>query len=734
VADFNLDGRPDIVAGNQGTTSGFIYADGKVSVLLNEGGGGFRAPLVLPCGPSDRYAEPIVAAADFNGDGRPDVAAAGYFQRAFPDPSPANVRLLVNDGQWPSPPPEPLGPEFLVHAPSAAYQNYPDVAADAAGNFVVVWNSQSGAVFDPYAVYARRFGAGGQPLGDEFLVSQEDGGYYTTPAVAMDPHGDFVVAWRSQGGIVARLFDAAGRPRGAAFPVTSAAAGGENPDVAMDADGDFMVVWESEYQDGSQSGIYARRYSAAGTALGDDFRVNTFTQFSQESPTVAMDAAGNAVVAWMSSNQADSPFDIYAQLYDGSGARRGAEFRVNTITPGQQDYPSVAMDAAGNFVVAWDSWVPDDWSRVYARRYDSAGLPRSAEFRVGTSETGHELRPSAAFGAGGALTVAWLWMSGFVAPATMYARSYDASGAAGTEQLLVNPTVEGGGPVAAGPDGGFVATWWHQYSGGQGIDDDVYARVFSAAATPSPSAVLARHVFYNRSVFDGNDAGATVADDAAVATDKEALLRGQSPTFANVTSYAGGINGIMVDVAGLPAGAVLTAADFDFGTTAAPASVTIRRGAGVNGSDRVTLTWPDYNPAAGSAATQAVANGWLRVTVKANAQTGLSQPDVFSFGNLIGDSGDSESAPFRVNALDLGRVKQQLNHASDITGRVDFNRDGRVNALDLGIAKAGLNHSLAAATTGVAAASPPPFAVTTFLAGEGTARRVWDEPKPQFIT
>jgi len=33
----------------------------------------------------------------------------------------------------------------------------------------------------------------------------------------------------------------------------------------------------------------------------------------------------------------------------------GSEFQVNTYTTGAQYFPSVAMDATGNFVVVWTS-------------------------------------------------------------------------------------------------------------------------------------------------------------------------------------------------------------------------------------------------------------------------------------------------------------------------------------------------------------------------------------------
>lgn len=189
-----------------------------------------------------------------------------------------------------------------------------------------------------------------------------------------------------------------------------------------------------------------------------------------------------------------------------------------------------------------------------------------------------------------------------------------------------------------------------------------------------PSSVAGRHVFYNRSSRDGNDAAADARDDAAIAGDKRALLPGGAATFGNVTGYTRGINGIMVDIAGLPG--PVGAADFSFratgGTAPAPTAVTVRRGAGAGGSDRVTIVW----------ANSGLRNAWLEVTVRANERTGLAAPDVFSFGNLIGDTG-GPGAP-AVDAGDVLRTRLHLGRpdaaALDL---YDFNRDGAIDAHDL---------------------------------------------------
>jgi hypothetical protein len=240
--------------------------------------------------------------------------------------------------------------------------------------------------------------------------------------------------------------------------------------------------------------------------------------------------------------------------------------------------------------------------------------------------------------------------------------------------------------------------------------------------------VEGRRVFYNNSKFDGKTPGPAAADDAAVATDKQALLPGQTATFANLTSYARGINGVMIDVADLPRDQTVSVEDFGFkvgnslsttGWVNAPAasSVTVRRGAGANGSDRITIIWPDG----------AIKNKWLQVMVRANTRTGLTAPDVFYFGNLVGETGNA-AAP-AVNALDVTATRSQVStKAAGVTSRFDFDHNGRVDAGDLATVRGAMGKSLvtfAAPPVGAASAAGSdwisgryrPSAGTTFTSG-----------------
>jgi hypothetical protein len=191
------------------------------------------------------------------------------------------------------------------------------------------------------------------------------------------------------------------------------------------------------------------------------------------------------------------------------------------------------------------------------------------------------------------------------------------------------------------------------------------------------------HVFYNNSSFDGRDPAANAADDAAIAADKQPLMTGGTAGFANYISYQAGINGIMVDIAGMPG--TPTASDFviKVGNDSNPAgweagptpTVNVREGAGSNGADRVSLTWPDGS----------IVNKWVQVAVLANEQTGLEENEVFYFGNAIGETGDSTSEA-QVSPTDQIGVRANPHTLAENPAAVgvahDFDRDGKVGPTD----------------------------------------------------
>jgi hypothetical protein len=362
----------------------------------------------------------------------------------------------------------PLGGEFQVNTFTTSLQGNQSVAADADGNFVVVWMSylQDGS---DAGIFARRYLASGAPVsGTEFRVNAYTAGQQGVPDVASDPTGNLVVVWSSLGqdgsnyGVFGRRYDASGAP-GLEFRVnTHTTHFQESPAVAMAADGSFVVVWESYGQDSSNSGgIFAQRYDAAGAPAGGEFRVNSYTTGGQQNVDVAMDATGNFVVVWFSLHD-DGSGGIFGQRFDAAGAAQGSEFRVNSYTTGQQYGPSVGMDADGDFVVAWNAnrGGADSYG-VFAQRYNALGQAQGGEFAVNNLTVGLQGLSSLAMDPGGRFVVTWTDVLRDGDGYGVFARTFDASGTPQGGDFRVNTYTTGtqGVSSVAAADGRFVVTW-----------------------------------------------------------------------------------------------------------------------------------------------------------------------------------------------------------------------------------------------------------------------------------
>ena len=350
----------------------------------------------------------------------------------------------------------PAGPEF--HVSTTGYgpvRRFSDVASDTNGNFVVVW-------WDQAVVMARRYDAAGTPQGPAFSV--EASSFNNQQEVASDREGGFAVAWQdtdgSFGGIRARRFDAVGAPVGPSFRINVYTTGVQGfPDVASNASGDLVVVWSG--QEGSSYGIFGRRFNGRGDPVGIEFQVNTYTTGRQDNVAVAESPFGDFVVVWTSFDQDGSGYGVFGQRFHPSGLPNGAEFQVNTTTVGPQWHPAVAADAQGNFMVVWTSGFSSD---VYGQRFDSAGARRGAEFRINTYTPGPQQFPGVTAEPNGNFIVAWQSVDQDGSSGGVFGQRYDASGATRGGEFRVNTWTTNyqgaeGPSIASDHVGNFVVIW-----------------------------------------------------------------------------------------------------------------------------------------------------------------------------------------------------------------------------------------------------------------------------------
>ena len=110
----------------------------------------------------------------------------------------------------------------------------------------------------------------------------------------------------------------------------------------MDGDGDFVVAWQAR-QDGSATASSPGASAPPASPRRAEFQVNTYTRRTRPSTAVAMDADGDFVVAWASIDQDGADYGVYARRFTPA-ACPGGEFRVNTSTYRRQGVPAVAMD------------------------------------------------------------------------------------------------------------------------------------------------------------------------------------------------------------------------------------------------------------------------------------------------------------------------------------------------------------------------------------------------------
>jgi hypothetical protein len=233
------------------------------------------------------------------------------------------------------------------------------------------------------------------------------------------------------------------------------------------ADGRFAAAWQETTADLSYP-IMLQRFSADGTPAG----TTPLTLGAGFAYDIAMDAAGDMVVA----RELLSPTtaEIHVQRYDSTGQPLGPDLLAGTIPTASiySGQPVVAMDADGDFVVAWSDEertivLPTRYplylqtESVYARVYSRDGTPKGATERVHRtsfliwygSQQETISRPSISMDASGNFVVAWDWNGG-------YFRRYWSSGWPRGPKQSIPPTVGadtggGAGVVAMAPNGSF---------------------------------------------------------------------------------------------------------------------------------------------------------------------------------------------------------------------------------------------------------------------------------------
>jgi hypothetical protein len=274
------------------------------------------------------------------------------------------------------------------------YPFAPSVAASPLGTFVVTFTVDSGG--GRRTLYGQLFDAGGQPIGQNFYVSHVGPVPPTHPQFdprpAMGRDGHFI-AWRddfveSNGDIYLQRYSPAGDTLGPPVLVPESEyrnSPQQSPAVAISPYDDMVVAWV----DGRRGGwdIFRQRLDPSGGKLDPkDVQVSRLegSLLDQRlNPSVATNGS-SIVTVWderpLNAGLINGRLEILESAAQGPATpqkspARLVDFTVNANShPRGIKYPRVAMEASGRFVVVWSDF-DHGRTHVWAQRFSSQAEP-----------------------------------------------------------------------------------------------------------------------------------------------------------------------------------------------------------------------------------------------------------------------------------------------------------------------------------------------------------------------
>ena len=259
--------------------------------------------------------------------------------------------------------------QLPVQELASGFQFDPQIALDAAGAFVVTWQGlQPSNELVPYRLFARRFDRDGGATSDAFTVAGPRSSQFQSTSVSMSGAGGFAAGWSESGspsGVFAQLYaPTAVTPLRRTTLVTATNRVTFTVDLAMDDEGGAVAAWQSDLSEQ----IFAQRVAPNGVAEGTPINIlASDSAYRITPPAVAADADGDFVVTWHDGSSSQ----IVSLRLTREGQRESQRLTIAESASTVYGSPDVAMDADGEFVVAWlaadDEGADDIWTQSYLR-------------------------------------------------------------------------------------------------------------------------------------------------------------------------------------------------------------------------------------------------------------------------------------------------------------------------------------------------------------------------------
>ena len=348
------------------------------------------------------------------------------------------------------------GTAVLIETDNADGANEPRIAFDSSGNALAVWQ-QSDGIRDN--IWANRYTAG-VGWGTAQLIEADNVGNATSAQIAVDASGNAIAVWQQYDGVRVNTRAnryTAGVGWGTPQRITTSTQDEQGHKLAVDPAGNMLVVWQQ--REPLCYSVWANRYTAGsgwGTAQVIENN-DTSTGGCDSEPDIAVDANGNAIAVWSQSTPA-TPASIVANRYT-AGVGWGTVQLIETDNAGGAIGARIAFDASGNALAVWDRG-DGARSNIWSNRY-TAGVGWGTAQLIETDITGVMFVPRIAVDPSGNALAVWQRNATNGTQTNIGVNRYTAGAGWGTAQALTNdPAGVAWRPhIAMDASGNAIAVW-----------------------------------------------------------------------------------------------------------------------------------------------------------------------------------------------------------------------------------------------------------------------------------
>lgn len=223
------------------------------------------------------------------------------------------------------------------------------------------------------------------------------------------PGGGFAVLWSEQGGAGNLSIAVYGQDGEVVASPASVNDGvvetSSRPSLALNADGNYIVAWVSRLPNNLRQAVW-KRFSAD---LGDSSSENAISPGGpmwQFSPSVATHADGAFAIAWTEGANLATD-SVYVQTYTAVYAPQGQRQLLSSASGFKSNVSLTALPNGGYYAV-WESGQGSGLETDITGRFTSgSGVPTSSSHRVNLTSANDQRAPSVAALPNGDVAVAW---------------------------------------------------------------------------------------------------------------------------------------------------------------------------------------------------------------------------------------------------------------------------------------------------------------------------------------